>query len=74
MSLNLSNSQIAHELDLNKDDVQKMTQQLREAVCEKSPDVVLEGEVECDEVYVVTGHKGNPDAVKKKAVKDVGID
>ena len=73
MSLNLSNRQIAHELDLNKDDVQKMTQQLREAVCEKSPDVALEGEVECDEVYVVTGHKGNPDAVKKKAVKDVEI-
>ena len=66
MSLNLSNRQIAHELDLNKDDVQKMTQQLREAVCEKSPDIVLEGEVECDEVYVVTGHKGNPNAVKKR--------
>ncbi|WP_216638410.1 transposase [Endozoicomonas arenosclerae] len=74
MSLNLSNSQIAHELDLNKDDVQKMTQQLREAVCEKSPDVLLEGEVECDEVYVVTGHKGNPDAVKKKAAKDAETD
>ena len=66
MSLNLSNNQITQELDLNKDDVQKMTQQLREAVCEKQPDVVLKDEVECDEVYVVAGHKGNPDAVKKK--------
>jgi hypothetical protein len=27
--------------------------------------VVLEGEVECDEVYVVAGHKGHPEAVKK---------
>ncbi len=26
----------------------------------------LSGEVECDEVYVTAGHKGNPDAVKKK--------
>ena len=72
MSLNLSNLQIAHELDLNKDDVQKMTQQLRETVDKKRPDVSLEGEVECDEVYVVSGHKGHPDAVKKKAVKDGG--
>ena len=28
---------------------------------------MLEGEVECDEVYVVAGHKGHPEAVKKKA-------
>ena len=46
-----------------------MTQQLREAVCEKAPEVVLDDEVECDEVYVVTGHKGNLGAVKKKAEK-----
>ena len=72
MSLNLSNLQIAQELGLNKDDVQKMTQQLRETVDKKRPDVSLEGEVECDEVYVVSGHKGHPDAVKKKAVKDGG--
>ena len=36
-------------------------------VARRSP-VVLEGEVECDEVYVVAGHKGHPKAVKKKAV------
>ncbi len=66
MSLNLSNRQISLELDLNKDDVQKMTQQLREAVDKKRPDVSLDGEVECDEVYVVAGHKGHPDAVKKR--------
>jgi transposase-like protein len=27
---------------------------------------VLVGEIECDEVYVVAGHKGNPEAVAKK--------
>ncbi|MDP3054978.1 MAG: hypothetical protein Q8N29_10130 [Methylobacter sp.] len=58
---------IAHELDLNEDDVQQMTQQLRSGIVAKKPAVILEGEVECDEVYVVTGHKGQPDAVKKKA-------
>ena len=35
MSLNLSNRQIADELGLNKDDVQAMTQQLREGVEKK---------------------------------------
>jgi transposase-like protein len=35
MSLNLSNRQIASELGLNKDDVQAMTEQLREGVVAK---------------------------------------
>ncbi len=65
-SLNQSNRQIALELDLNKSDVQKMTQQLRTSVCNKRPVTVLDGKVECDEVYVVSGHKGQPEAVKKK--------
>ena len=51
MGLNLSNEQIAHELDLNSDDVQKMTTQLREGIVERTPKVTLSGEVECDEVY-----------------------
>lgn len=67
MSLNLSNRQIAQELGINKDDAQNMTQQLRETISAKRPAVTLEGEVECDEVYVVAGHKGNTEAVKKKA-------
>lgn len=37
MGLNLSNEQIARELDLNSSDVQKMTAQLREGVVKKSP-------------------------------------
>ena len=65
MGLNLSNSQIARELDLNKDDVQAMIFQLREGIVERKPAVILEGTVECDEVYIVAGHKGHPSAVKK---------
>ena len=57
MSLNISNSQIAQELDLNVSDVQKMTRQFRNAVCSKQADVVLTDEVECDEVYIVAGTK-----------------
>jgi len=69
MGLNLSNAQIARELDLNEADTQQMTQQLRSGIVSQKPAVILEGEVECDEVYVVAGHKGQPDAVKKKAEK-----
>ena len=67
MSLNISNRQIAQEPGLNISDVQKMTRQLRESVCSKQPDVILTGELECDEVYLTAGHKGHPKAVKKKA-------
>jgi transposase-like protein len=67
MGLNLSNRQIAHDLDLHEDDAQAMTSSLREGLLARVPDVKLEGVVEMDEVYVVAGHKGNPEAVKKKA-------
>lgn len=66
MGLNLSNRQIAQELDLNEDDVQQMTQELRGGVTIKKPDIKLQGEVESDEIYIVAGHKGNPEAVKEK--------
>lgn len=69
MGLNLSNRQIARELSLNEDDVQVMTSQLREGLVARSPEVVLDGEVEVDEVYIVAGHKGNPAAVKKKTAR-----
>ena len=69
MGLNLSNLQIAQELNLNKDDVQQMTTQLRTGIVEKKPMVVLQEKVECDEVYVVAGHKGNPAAVSEKGRK-----
>ena len=68
MGLNLSNTQIAQELDLNKDDAHHMTTQLRHGIVTKAPSPVLSGEVECDEVYIVAGHKGQPDEVAKKGV------
>ncbi|MEA3642208.1 MAG: IS1595 family transposase [Lamprobacter sp.] len=66
MGLNLSNRQIASELGLNKDDVQRMTQQLRQGIKSAQPAPRLSGEVEADEVYVTAGHQGHPDAVQKK--------
>jgi len=66
MGLNLSTLQIAKELDMDRNDVQAMVQLLRQGIVDRRPAVVLDGEVECDEVYVVAGHKGNPVAVKKK--------
>ena len=70
MGLNLSNQQIAQELDLDKDVVQDMTTQLRQGIGLSKPVVTLSGEVECDEVYVTAGHKGNPEAVRKRGAKD----
>jgi ISXO2-like transposase domain len=32
----------------------------------KKPTVTLSHEVECDEAYVIAGHKGQPEAVKSK--------
>jgi hypothetical protein len=72
MGLNLSNEQIGHELDIDPDDAQKMTSQLREGIVERKPVEILSGEVECDEAYVVAGHKGHPEAVKKKGGHPVG--
>ena len=43
-----------------------MASVLRSGVVDKKPEVKLSGEVECDEVYVVAGHKGHPGEVKKR--------
>jgi hypothetical protein len=67
MGLNLSNEQIGHELNIDPDDAQVMTSQLREGIVKRKPVEILSGEVEFDEAYVVAGHKGHPEAVKKKA-------
>jgi transposase-like protein len=67
MGLNPSNQQIAQELDLNSGDVQAMTEQLRAGILAARPAEVLEGIVECDELYVTAGHRGQPAAVAKKA-------
>jgi len=66
MGLNLSNEQIAQELGIDPDDAQVMASQLREGIVQRKPEVILGGEVECDEVDVVAGHKGHHDAVEKK--------
>ena len=66
MGLNVSDEQIAKGLDLDPDDARRMTTALREGVVLRKPEVTLSGEVECDEVDVVAGHKGHPEAVRKK--------
>jgi hypothetical protein len=66
MGLNLSHRQIAGELEMNEDSIQEMTTTLRDGIVVQEPTMMLEGTVECDEVYVVAGHKGQPDSVKKK--------
>jgi hypothetical protein len=42
-----------------------MTCQLRQGIVRKKPSPTLTDEVECDEVYIVAGHKGKPEEVKK---------
>lgn len=64
MGLNLSNRQIAQELDLNPTDVHEMTTFLRQAFHAQRQPPILEGKVEFDEVYIVAGHKGQPAAVQ----------
>lgn len=67
MGLNLSNRQIAQELELDEDDVHQMKGQLRQGIVAGKPEVQLSGEVECNEVYVTARHKGNPKRSEKKA-------
>src|SRR5919112_3182038 len=72
MGLNLSNQQIAQELGIDPDDTQVMTEQLRAGILAARPAEVLAGVVECDEIYVTAGHKGQPAAVAKKVAQAVG--
>ena len=69
MGLNLSNQQLSQELGLHRDDVHKMTTELRQAIVDKKITVELSGEVEFDEVYITAGHKGQSEAVKKKGAR-----
>jgi transposase-like protein len=66
MGLNLSNEQIAQGLGVDPDGAQVMASRLPEGVVPRKPEVKPGGEVECDGVYVVAGHKGHPEAVRKK--------
>ena len=67
--LNLSNLPIAAELNLSANQAQEMTTPLRQDIADREEPIALDGEVECDEVYVVAGHKGNPEGVEKKGEK-----
>nr|VFK06547.1 MAG: Transposase [Candidatus Kentron sp. H] len=69
MGLNLSNSRIAYELDPDTSNVQQMTEQLRQGVVARKPERKLSEQVECDELYVVAGHKGESKLARKKGVK-----
>jgi transposase-like protein len=66
MGLNPSNEQSAQELEIDPDDARVMASRLREGIVRRKPEVVLSGEVECDEVDVIAGHKGHPEAVRKR--------
>ena len=74
MGLDLSNRQIARELDLSQPDAQLMTESLRQGLAARTPAVALDGEVEIDEVYVVAGHKGRPADVAKGGARDGAAD
>ena len=69
MGLNISNKQISKEIDLCETNVQKMTTTFREGVVTRQPEPLLKGEIEFDEVYLVAGHKGLPEEVKKRVEK-----
>jgi transposase-like protein len=66
MSLNLSNVQIAEELDLHPSDVHQMTSRLRQGIVAKKPAPTLSNAVECDEVYLIASHKGQAGYSGKK--------
>jgi hypothetical protein len=70
MGLTLSNHHIAQELALNASDVQQMTCQWRQGIVAQQATATVSGEVACDEVYSVAGHKGKPDDVAKRGGAD----
>ena len=72
MGLNVSNRQISLELGVSEKTAQNMTGQIRDEIQKNRPETSLSGEVEFDEVYVVSGHKGHPESVKKKGESPVG--
>ena len=67
MGLNQSNRQIAEELNLNESDGQAMADALRGGIVKRRSKARMSGVVECDEVYVVAGHKGRPDRIRGRA-------
>ena len=72
MGLNISNRQISQELGISEKTAQNMTDKLRREVRKNNPKPTLSEEVEFDEVYIVAGHKGHQEAVKKRIDKAEG--
>src|SRR3954465_4648547 len=72
MGLNLSNRQIARELDLSQPDVQLMAEQLRHGLVAKLPAGVPGGGGGVEEAHVVAGHKGRPADVAKGGARRAG--
>ncbi len=66
MGLNVSNQRIAEELGLNTSDGQAMAELLKGGIVQRCSRVRMKGVVECDEVYVVAGHKGRPEKIKER--------
>ena len=63
MGLNVSNRQIGHELGLSESDSQQMTDMLSDGIYKRRKVTRMQGEIECDEVYVIAGHKGKPENI-----------
>ena len=63
MGLNVSNRQIGQELGLSESDSQQMTDLLRDGIYKRRRVTRMQGEIECDEVYVIAGHKGKPEKI-----------
>src|SRR5512144_223043 len=64
MGLNLSNRQMAEELNLNESDGHAMAEALRGGIVKRRSKVRMSGVVEGDEGDVVAGHKGRPDQIQ----------
>lgn len=67
---NLSNAHMAPALELNTEDVHPLTCQLRPGLVAQQPPPTLAGAVACDEVDIVAGHQGKPEAVAKRGGAD----
>ena len=46
-----------------------MADLLRGGIVKRRPKMRMKGVVECDEVYVVAGHKGKPDKIKGRVAR-----
>ena len=66
LGLNVSNRQIAQEIGVSEKTAQNMADKIRAEIDKNRERPILEGNVEFDEVYIVSGHKGLPDTVKKR--------